>query len=69
MRTMGWLPVFALRYVAFIRCGFVGGSVEGARKGRRFEEKWVKFFLALRNVYSSRKILKFTYSIGFQLVV
>lgn len=69
MRTMGLLPVLALRYFAFIRCGFVGGLVEGARKGSRFEGGWVKFFLALRNVYSSRKILKFNYSLGYHLVV
>lgn len=68
MRTMGLLPVLALRYFAFIRCGFVGGAVGCEREGKRLEGGWVKFFLALRNVYSNRKILKFTYSIGFHLV-
>lgn len=68
MNTMGLLPVLALRYFAFIRCGFVGGLVEGEGEGKRLEGKRVKFFLALRNIYSSREILKFHYSIGFHLV-
>ena len=56
MRTMGLVPVLALRYFAFIRCGFVGGAVGCEREGKRLEGKRVKIFLALRNVYSSRKI-------------
>lgn len=69
MRTTGLLPVLALRYFAFIRCGFVGGAVGCEREGKRLEGKRVKIFLALRNVYSNRKILKFTYWLGSQLVV